>query len=111
MFKYIKVPYEAFKDGLTPHEALVLSYIKHYLDYMVIFIETNETISKNFNLSSSTVGRIMRKLKREGYIDYAIHTNTHIIIGPIRRKDKRHKIYRERVRVVSVNCKGVKYFK
>lgn len=69
-FKYLTIPADLFKLGLSSNEVIILAFIHSWLcEDSQRFYFTNEQISQIFNIDVSTVSRILKNLKEKDLID------------------------------------------
>ena len=107
--RYIKVPMSLLKV-MSPSNALVLSYIQYRLCFNVSFIESNIQIAEKVGMSECGVSKIMRKLKKEEFINSVCTRHDSIIIGSKRDESKQREIKKAYVRKVWLKKKGIDFY-
>jgi DNA-binding Lrp family transcriptional regulator len=74
MNAYIKVNTEFFNTNLDPLSILILALIESYARDNKEFYQTNEQLSKMFNVSMTYVKNTLNELEKKNYIKRATKT-------------------------------------
>lgn len=108
--KFLTVPMILLRE-LNTSDAIILSYVHYRLRFNISFIESNEQIGKMVGLSECGVAKIMRKLKKEGYLGSLCKRHSEVILGCRNSIESQKTITKAYCRKSWLTKKGNEYFK